>query len=154
VGGAEATPARVQGELRHADFAEFHAHGFVDLGISDVSLIALSPDGDGSFALTARVIAGMRLPRAPFIALAACDAAYTAPYLHEPWSLPYAFLLAGARGVIAPATPIPDAEAALLFRAVEDRILAGDDPAVIVRDQRLSRRAAAARWIDGVVVFD
>ena len=152
--GAEATPSRVQDELRHADFAEFHAHGFVDLGISDASLIALSPDVDGGFALTARVIAGRKLPRAPFITLAACDAAYTAPYLHEPWSLPYAFLLAGARGVLAPATQIPDTEAEPLFRSFEQRVLAGDDPAVILRDQRLARGADAARWIDRIVVFD
>ena len=152
--GAEATPARVRGELVQADFAEFHAHGFVDLGISDVSLIALSPDHDGSFALTARVIAGLKLVRAPFITLAACDAAYTAPYLHEPWSLPYAFLLAGARGVLAPATTIPDKEADGFFRAVGDQILGGVDPAVVLRDQRLQRHGGASDWVNGVVLFD
>jgi hypothetical protein len=152
--GAEATPARLRDELSQADFAEIHAHGFVDLGISDVSLIALSPDLDGSFALTARVIAGLELPRAPFVTLAACDAAYTAPYLHEPWSLPYAFLLAGARGVLAPATVIPDKEAGGFFRAVGDQILRGVDPAVVLRDQRLARQADPTDWVNGVVLFD
>jgi hypothetical protein len=152
--GAEATPARVRRELVQADFAEIHAHGFVDLGISDVSLIALSPDVDGSFALTARVIAGMKLPRAPFILLASCDAAYTAPYQHEPWSLPYAFLLAGARGVLAPATAVPDKEADSFFRAVGDQIMRGVDPAIVLRDQRVQRRAGAGDWLSSVVVFD
>ena len=151
--GAEATPHRVRRELAAADLAEFHAHGFVDLGISDVSLIALSTDLDGSFALTARVIAGLHLSRAPFITLAACDAAYTAPYLHEPWSLPYAFLLAGARGVLAPATAVPDKDAGSFFRSVGDQILRGIDPAIVLRDQRMQRRTSAD-WVDAVVLFD
>jgi hypothetical protein len=152
--GAEATPDRVRDELSRADLAEFHAHGFVDLGISDVSLIALSPDADGNFALTARVIAGLKLARAPFITLAACDAAYTAPYLHEPWSLPYAFLLAGARGVLAPAAVIPDKDADSFFRAVGDQILRGIDPAVVLRDQRLQRHSGPTDWVSSVVLFD
>src|SRR3954462_11933082 len=103
---------------------------------------------------TRAAIAGLKLTRAPFVALAACDAAYTAPYLHEPWSLPYAFLLAGARGVLAPATAIPDREADGFFRAVGDQILRGVDPAVVLRDQRLQRQATANDWVERVVVFD
>jgi hypothetical protein len=154
VSGGEATPRRVLEELSLADFVEIHAHGFVDLGVSDVSLIALSPQSDGTFALTARVIAAQKLERAPFIALAACHAAYTAPYLHEPWSLPYAFLLAGARGVLAPTTAIPDKDAGTFFRAVGDQILRGIDPAAVLRDQRLQRHGGPADWVDDVVLFD
>jgi cellulose synthase operon protein C len=152
--GDEATPARVRGELAAADFVEIHAHGYVDLGLSEVSLIALSPQPDGAFALTARSIAGLRLPRAPLITLAACEAARTAPYLHEPWSLPYAFLLAGARGVIAPSTPIPNSEAGAFFRALDGALLRGLDPATALRDERLLHRDASATWVDGVVLFD
>jgi cellulose synthase operon protein C len=152
VSGGEATPRRVLQELALADFVEIHAHGFVDLGISDASLIALSPQSDGSFALTARAIAAVKLERAPFIALAACHAAYTAPYLHEPWSLPYAFLLAGARGVLAPTTAIPDKDAGSFFRAVGDQILRGADPAAVLRDQRQQRRSPD--WVNDVVLFD
>src|SRR5262245_19973226 len=151
--GDEATPSTSVRELAVADLVEFHAHGFVDLGISDVSLVALSPDPDGNFALTARTIAGLKLSRAPFVTLATCHAAYTAPYLHEPWSLPYAFLLAGARGVLAPATEIPDKEAGEFFRIVGDEILRGLDPAVVLRDQREQRRGSAG-WINSVVLFD
>jgi hypothetical protein len=152
--GDEATPARVTRELAASDLVEFHAHGFVDLGISDVSLIALSPDADSTFALTARTIASLKLPRAPFITLGTCHAAYTAPYLHEPWSLPYAFLLAGARGVLAPATDIPDRDAGEFFRVVGDQILRGRDPAIVLREQREQHRSGAAAWVDNVVLFD
>jgi CHAT domain-containing protein/putative zinc finger protein len=150
----EATPDRVRAALTEADFVEIHAHGFVDLGISDVSLLALSPQADGNFALTARSIASLHLSRAPFVTLAACQAAYTAPYLHEPWSLPYAFLVAGARGVLAPSTPIPNNEAGEFFRTVGSEILRGADPATVLRDERMRRRGPAAAWIDGVVLFD
>ena len=40
------------------------------------------------------------------------------------------------------------------FWTLEARVLAGDDPAVILRDLRLARGPDAARWIDSVVVFD
>jgi hypothetical protein len=154
VSGGQATPQRVLQELSFADFAEIHAHGFIDLGISDVSLIALSPQRDGTFALTARTIASFRLERAPFVALAACHAAYTAPYLHEPWGLPYGFLLAGARGVLAPTAEIPDKDAGNFFRTVGDQILHGADPATVLRDQRLQRHAGSADWVNDVVLFD
>jgi hypothetical protein len=152
--GPAATPERVIQQLAASDLVEFHAHGFVDLGISDVSLIALSPDNHGSFALTARTIAGLKLTRAPFITLASCHAAYTARYLHEPWSLPYAFLLAGARGVLAPASEIPDREAGEFFRNISDQILRGLDPAIALRDQRLQRHRGSADWVNSVVLFD
>jgi cellulose synthase operon protein C len=151
--GAQATPEQVRRQLPFADVVEIHAHGFVDLGISDVSLIALSPQSDGSFALTAREIAALQLKRAPFITLAACHAAYTAPYMHEPWSLPFAFLMAGARGVLAPATAIPDKEAGAFFRTIDDQILQGLDPAIVLRDQRILKGSSTG-WVNDVVLFD
>jgi hypothetical protein len=155
VTGAEATPARVARELARADAVEIHAHGYVDRGISDASVIALSPQADGRFALDAREIAGLGLTRAPLVILAACHAAYTAPYRHEPWGLPRAFLLAGARAVIASPDPISDAEAGEAFRAVEARILGGTDPAVALRDERVRRLAADGKsWIRTVLLFD
>jgi hypothetical protein len=153
--GPEATPERVARSMLTADAIEIHAHGFVDLGVSDASLIALSPQADGRFALGAREIAALGLGRAPFVILAACHAARTAPYLHDPWSLPYAFRIAGARAVLAPATPIPDAEAASFFHAVEERVLRGEDPAIVLRDERVRRSAAgASSWVRDVLLFD
>ncbi|HWO24090.1 MAG TPA: CHAT domain-containing protein [Kofleriaceae bacterium] len=153
--GAAATPTRVVSSLADADAIEIHAHGFVDQGVSDASLIALSPQADGRFALGAREIAGLRLTRSPLVILAACHAAYTAPYRHEPWGLPRAFLLAGARAVIASPDAISDAEAGELFRAVEVRILSGTDPAIALRDERARRLAAApSSWVRAVLLFD
>ncbi|MEO7734748.1 MAG: CHAT domain-containing protein, partial [Kofleriaceae bacterium] len=153
--GAEATPARVVGALAGADAIEIHAHGFVDLGVSDASLIALSPQADGRFTLGAREIAGLHLPRAPLVLLEACHAAYTAPYFHEPWGLPRAFLLAGARAVLASPDPISDAEAGGFFRAIEQRILAGVDPAIALRDERRTRLARnPTSWTRSVLLFD
>lgn len=154
VSGPEATPERVRKELAAADFVEIHAHGIVDPGVSDVPLIALSPEADGSFALTAPSIAALKLERAPFVALAACYSAYTAPYLHEPWGLPYAFLQAGARGVLAPTTAIPDKDSNSLFRTFGDQILRGADPAAVLRDQRMAHRQATEDWVNDVVLFD
>jgi hypothetical protein len=153
--GAEATPAGVLGAIPGADVVELHAHGFIDLTRSDASLIALSPEADGHFALNARQIADVRLPRAPLVILAACHAAYTAPYHHEPWGLPHAFLLAGARAVIASPETISDAEAGGFFRTVEQRILAGTDPAIALRDERVRQLARApASWTRTVLLFD
>jgi CHAT domain-containing protein len=153
--GAQATPAAVVAAFATADAVEIHAHGYVDLGLSDASLIALSPQADGRFALGAREIARLQLPRAPLVILAACHAAYTAPFLHEPWGLPRAFLLAGARAVLASPDEIPDTEAGAFFRAVEQRILAGVDPAVALRDERVRRLARDPKsWARNVLLFD
>jgi cellulose synthase operon protein C len=139
VTGVEATPARVARELARADAIEIHAHSYVDRGVSDASVIALSPQPDGRFTLDAREIAELRLARSPLVVLAACHAAYTAPYRHEPRGLPRAFLVAGARAVLASPDTISDAEAGEVFRAIEARILAGADPAIALRDERRRR---------------
>lgn len=153
--GAEATPASALRSIVGADVVEIHAHGFVDLKRSDASVIALSPEADGHFALNAREIADLPLPKAPLVVLAACHAAYTAPYRHEPWGLPHAFLLAGARVVIASPELISDAEAGGFFRAVEQRILAGTDPAIALRDERARRLARdPSSWTHAVLLFD
>jgi hypothetical protein len=153
--GAEATPARALGAFAGADVVEIHAHGFIDLKRSDASLIALSPQADGRFALSAREVADLTLPRAPLVVLAACRAAYAAPYRHEPWGLPHAFLLAGARAVLASPELISDAEAGGFFRAVEQRILAGTDPAIALRDERARQLARdPSSWTRAVLLFD
>ena len=61
-------------------------------------MLVLSPGSDGTWALTARSLAHERLPGRPIVILGACHAAETAPYLHEAWGLPLAFLRAGANG--------------------------------------------------------
>jgi hypothetical protein len=41
-----------------AAYVELHVHGLVDLGRAEASFLALSPDPDGRFALTAADLAG------------------------------------------------------------------------------------------------
>src|SRR5262249_51908006 len=106
--GAEANPRRVLAELPRADEIEFHAPAVSDLDLSDVPLLALSPDADGRYALTAQMISATRLPRRPVVVLADCRAADMAPYLDRAWSLPSAFLLAGARAVLGAPVDVPD----------------------------------------------
>lgn len=153
--GAQATPSRVLAEMVDADEIDVHAHGLVNLGLSDASLIVLSPQPDGQYALTAGEVRREHLKRSPVVLLASCRAAQTVPYLHEPWSLPTAFLDAGARAVIASPTDIPDAEAGPFFEAVRARLRAGEPPAVAVRNERLAALARDPQsWVRTVVVFE
>ncbi|PCC71027.1 Putative zinc-finger [Nannocystis exedens] len=150
--GPEATPTRVLQALPEAGEVEFHVHGLVDLGVSDASFLALTPDADGRHALTAGQIRGVALPARPVVILGACHAGQVAPYLHEAWSLPVAFLEAGARVVIASPAPVEDREAGPFFDAVRARIRSGATPAAAVRDERVQR--GGADWAAHVLVFE
>ncbi|WP_338089123.1 CHAT domain-containing protein [Nannocystis pusilla] len=150
--GPEATPTRVLQALPAAGEIEFHVHGLVDLAVSDASFLALTPEADGRHTLTAGQIRGVALPARPVVILGACHAGQVAPYLHEAWSLPSAFLEAGARVVIASPAPVEDREAGPFFDAVRARIRRGASPAVAVRDERLLR--GGADWAAHVLVFE
>ena len=132
-----------------------HAHGLVDVALPDASFLALSPDPDGRFALTTGDVRKARFSASPLIILAACRASSAAPVLHETWSLPAAFVFAGARAVIASAAPIPDADAAAFFDAVRGKVRAGASVATALRDVRrqwLGDRRAD--WVRDVIVFE
>ncbi|WAS94005.1 CHAT domain-containing protein [Nannocystis punicea] len=151
--GAEATPSRVLQALPDAGEIEFHVHGLVDLAVSDASFLALTPDADGRHALTAGQLRGASLQARPIVILGACHAGQVAPYLHEAWSLPVAFLEAGARVVIASPAPVQDREAGPFFAAVRARIRQGASPAVAVRDERV-QQGPGAEWALHVLVFE
>jgi hypothetical protein len=87
------------------------------------------------------------------VILGACHAGQVAPYLHEAWSLPLAFLEAGVRVVIASPAPVQDREAGPLFDAVRARIRQGASPAVAVRDERV-QQGPGAEWALHVLVFE
>lgn len=152
--GANATPAHALAALDDAGEIEFNAHGLINLDLSDTWLLALSPDANGQFALTASDIERHRLRGEPLVVLAACYAGRVAPYLHEPWSLPMAFIDAGARAVFASADTIPDAGAARFFDAVLARVRAGQSAPAALRDERAKYLAADAdNWTRHVLVF-
>lgn len=153
--GVAATPSRLLAELADATEVEIHAHGLVNLGVSDASLLVLAPEQDGRYALTAGEVRRQKLKGAPVVVLGACRAATTAPYLHAPWSLPVAFTEAGARAVIASPIDIPDAEAGPFFERVMERIRSGTPAAVALRDERLRVLSAQPEsWVKTVIVFE
>jgi CHAT domain-containing protein len=115
---------------------ELDVHGLSDAG-ADGAYLALSPQAGGRFALTAQDVRATRLRGRPLVILGACDAAQGAAFAHEAWSLPIAFVTAGAAAVLAATVPIPDAEAEPLFAAIRRRVAAGATPAMAVRDTRV-----------------
>jgi cellulose synthase operon protein C len=150
--GPGATPAKVLAAMTSATEIQFHTHALVNLGVSDASHLVLSPDQNEHYALTAEAIRGTKLRGHPIIVLAACESAQGARYQHAPWSLPHAFLAAGARAVFAAATKIPDREAGPFFARVLDRVRAGADPGAALRDERM--REAPASWVADVILFE
>jgi hypothetical protein len=155
VSGAAATPSRVLAAISGAGEVTIHAHGLVDVALPDASFLALSPDADGRFALTTGDVRKARFTASPLIILAACKASSAAPVWHETWSLPAAFVLAGARAVIASAAPIPDAGAAAFFDAVRGEVRSGASVAVALRDARRQWLAShRGDWVRDVIVFE
>jgi hypothetical protein len=151
--GPEANPTQVLDALARATEVELHTHGLVDLERSDASLLVLSRGKDGRTSLTAGEIRARPLTGWPVVAIGACRAARVATWLHDPWSLPEAFLAAGARAVIASPEPIPDAAAGAFFAGVTARIRDGATPARALRDERMKWRARDP-WVDDVLVFE
>jgi hypothetical protein len=153
--GTAATPSRVLAAIGGAGEVTIHAHGLVDVAPPDASFLALSPEADGRFALTTAEVRKARFTSSPLIVLAACRASSAAPVWHETWSLPEAFVLAGARAVIASAAPIPDADAAAFFDAVRVKVRAAVPVAIALRDVRQQwLRDRRGDWVRDVIVFE
>ena len=151
--GPAATPERVLEEIGRARDVTIHAHGFANQG--DASYLALSPDPNGQYALTAREVSRAKLASSPLVILAACESAQAAPQFATRWSLPTAFLTAGARAVVAPTTAVPDQQAGPFFDELRTRAATGVPLAEVVRDLRkqwlVDRKAD---WVRDVVVFE
>jgi hypothetical protein len=164
--GAAATPTRVLTAMVDATEIQFHTHALLDVGVSDASHLVLSPEepvrgapagrADLPYALTAEAIRGGRLRRRPIVVLEACHSAVGARYEHEPWSLPDAFLAAGARAVFAAATEIPDVASGQFFARVLKRVRDGAAPAVALRDERIAalRKDPHNPWVASVILFE
>ena len=151
--GAAATPSHVLDAMRTAGFVELDTHGIGDV-IDDAALLALSPDANGDYGLTAPRIAHTRLVAHPVVVLAACGAGTTGNAYLGAHGLAEAFLTAGARAVIASPEPIPDAAASRVFVGIRTRIAAGAPPARALADERNAWTDPTQRaWIDHLVVF-
>lgn len=150
-----ATPARVLEAMKSASFVELHVHARVNPADADTAALLLAPDEKQAFTLSARTLGHTRLEKNPVVVLAACRASTVAPFVHEPWSLPRALVLAGASAVIAAPVDLPDDEARLFFRAVAARVRRGEDAATVVRDERVAfLKSHRAPWVSAVLVFD
>ncbi|RKH13104.1 CHAT domain-containing protein [Corallococcus sp. CA053C] len=152
--GAQATPERVLEAMEQATDIDIHAHGVVDRALSDATVIALSPQQDGHYALTAEELRRRHLHGAPLVVLGACSAARLAPILHQTSSLPQAFLASGARAVFAATADIPN-DAGAFFRGVRERIQAGTEPSQALRAERLEwrRQQPGTSWVDKVLLY-
>ncbi len=153
--GLEATPSRVLEAMTKATDIEFHAHGMVDRSLSDATVIALAPEYDGRYALTAEALRQVRLEGEPVVLLSACSAARLPPLLHQTSSLPQAFIASGARAVFAATVDIPNS-AGRFFQAVRARIHAGAEPAHALHDERMRwlRTEAGAKWVTRVLLYE
>ena len=154
--GSDATPSRVLASMADATEIEIHAHGITDPSISGASLVVLSPEVNGRYALTADVVREQRLTGSPTVFLAACSAGRTTSLQStEPFSLPAAFIDSGARAVLASTVDIPDA-AGRFFDGVRRRIHAGSPAAIALRDERQAwlSRDARAGWTRSVLLVE
>lgn len=147
--GAAATPSRVLAALADATYAELHVHGVASAA---TAFLALSPDADGTFALGADALRAAKLAKAPIVVLAACRAATVAPMFRARWSLPDAFLGAGAHAVVAVDIPIPDASARRVFDELHRRVDGGEAIETAVAAIRRSARDDLA-WASHLMVF-
>ena len=152
--GAEATPARVLAALGDADVVNFEVHGLIDPSVPDGAVLVLSEDADHSYSLSATQLATLRLSRHPIVMLGACRAAAPSTFRSEPWSLPRSFVQAGARGVYASLSDLPDRDVGEFFRNLEGRLEAGTAPAIALRDERLAWLGRGKTWVRDVVLFD
>jgi hypothetical protein len=153
--GPAATPSRVLAAIGAAGEVVVHAHGIVDVAQPDASFLALSPDPAGRFALTTGDVRKARFATSPLVILAACRSARAAPVWHETWSLPAAFIYAGARAVIASAAPIPDGDAAEFFDSIRAGVRGGAPVAIALRDARQQWiQRGRGDWVRDVIVFE
>lgn len=154
VSGDRATPARVLAALQEADVVNFEVHGLIDPSVPDGAVLVLSEDADHGYSLSASQLSALRLPRRPIVMLGACRAAAPSTFRAEPWSLPRSFVQAGARGVYASLSDLPDQDVGEFFRKLTARLDAGATPAAALRDERLTWLRQGKSWVRDVVLFD
>jgi len=154
VSGTDATPGRVLSELAKADVVNFEVHGLIDSSVPDGAVLVLSEDAEHSYSLSAAQLGALRLARRPIVILGACRAAAPSTFRAEPWSLPRSLVQAGAQGVYASLSDLPDQEVGEFFRKLTSRLDAGSSPATALRDERLAWLQQGKAWVRDVVLFD
>ncbi len=154
VEGADATPSRVLEQLESADLVDFEVHGLVDASAPDGAVLVLSPDSQGNYAISATDIRQLRLARGPVVLLGACRSATGSHYRDVTWTLPQAFVRAGARAVYASVAELPDDRVGDFLAGVARRLERGVAPSVALRDERVEWLRRGEGWARDVVLFD
>jgi tetratricopeptide (TPR) repeat protein len=154
VEGADATPSRVREQLETADLVDFEVHGLVDASAPDGAVLVLSPDSQGNYAISATDIRELRLARGPVVLLGACRSATGSHYRDVTWTLPQAFVRAGARAVYASVAELPDDRVGDFLAGVARRLEGGVAPSVALRDERVEWLRRGEAWAREVVLFD
>jgi len=151
--GADATPPRVLAALAGASYAELHVHAVAATSALDsyAPYLALSPDRGGAFALRAPAVRTTPLSGAPVVVLAAARGAVSSPRRRALWTLPDAFLAAGASAVVAADAPPPDAAARAALDDLRRRLARGEPVARAVAAVRAA--APAGAWARRLIVF-
>ncbi len=139
--GAEASRSALEGNLDGYSILHFAAHGFVDPESPQRSGLVLSPAEDANGYLTAGDVSDLQLD-AELAVLSACETAVGAVRAGEGvQSLARAFMLAGARGVVASLWPVADSAAAETMESFyREMIGRGLSPASALRAAKLRLR--------------
>ncbi len=134
-----ATPERVLAGLRgDPGVVHFAAHAVANRLRPLESSILLSPGAAGEGRLYAREIAGLKL-RAKLVTLSACTAAGARQFRGEGLvGFAWAFLGAGAEGVVASLWEVDDASTPRLMEEMYGRLGAGRNAAAALREAKLA----------------
>jgi CHAT domain-containing protein len=146
-------------ELPDADVVHFAGHAIADAEMPDYSRLLMSPDPDRRGNVYAHELERVPLPRAPVVVLAACETAAGRTSRSEGTiSLARAFIVAGARDVIATLWPIDDMASQPLFVAFHRELRRGQPPAEALRLAQLEMMRSAdpvlrnpSTWASAVV---
>jgi len=140
--GADASAARLAGDLRPYTVLHLAAHGWVDSQNPEKTGIALAWSGSGEYAgfFTLTDAVGLDLD-ADLVVLSACDTARGKVRVGEGVeSMGCAFLNAGARGVIASLWQVKDQAAADTMKSLYQGILEGKRPPASLHAAKLAIR--------------
>ena len=148
--GRAARPADVLRKMRQATEIDFISHGLVDLGAADASFLVLAADprDDGRYRLTARDIRIRHLEEHPLVILASCHATAVSRSWRRPWSLPAAFLEAGAAAVVTCPSGLEHDEVERFIDNFRSRLLPGVDYASALEQTR--KASLATNGLSGV----
>jgi CHAT domain-containing protein/tetratricopeptide (TPR) repeat protein len=133
--GVDLVQATQRDELLELDYLHYAGHASFTPDAPDTSTILL-PGG----ALSADVLASLPLQRGPVVTLAGCATGRSDPDVDEATGFVRAFLVAGARGVVASSWPIPDRVTADLAAALVSGLCRGMHAAEVLRRIMLTVR--------------